>query len=81
MQPGPEPQNTVSGIYLHGASQLKCSQFLASLFRAKRRAEGDTSREVYNLVTARGVSDLQSRPAHLCLYTCIYHDGVRPDVI
>ena len=38
-------------------------------------------RHFQSACTVRGVSDLQSRPAHVCLYTCIYHDGVRPDVI
>ena len=50
-------------------------------FQAKSGAGGASPHEVYDLV-ARGVSDLQSRTAHLYLYISgIYRDGVRSDFI
>ena len=50
-------------------------------FQAKSGAGGASPHEVYDLV-ARGVSDLQSRTAHLYLnISGIYRDGVRSDFI
>ena len=64
----PEPRNTVSGMYIHGAPQLKCSQFLANLFRAKRGAKGAMPREVYNFVTRMVLATCK---VGRLIYTCI----------